>query len=87
MKLHLAEYRYTSDPPLRRYRCVTRYRGCREWRAFRNVVLDDSEFEEIGELLDKIVVRHHGYVGDAECRLLSIHEAVDFTTKWMRGRR
>jgi aminoglycoside 3-N-acetyltransferase len=85
--LHLAEYRYTEDPPLRTYRCVVKYRGKPEWRTYRDVVLDDSDFVAIGEGLDKEIVRHHGLVGQADCRLLPLKETVDHATEWMRAHR
>src|SRR5262249_8511303 len=65
--LHLAEYRYVPSPPQRTYRCVVRYRGRRTWRQYRDVILDDSDFEAIGELLDKNVDMNRSYVGNAEC--------------------
>jgi aminoglycoside 3-N-acetyltransferase len=85
--LHLAEYRYLPSPPRRTYRCVIRYRGHRQWRSYRDVVLDDSDFEAIGEALDKDIGMHRGYVGSAECRLMPMRQVVDATTNWMREHR
>jgi aminoglycoside 3-N-acetyltransferase len=85
--LHLAEYRYTANPPQRTYRCVIKYRGRPEWRKYRDVVLDDSDFAAIGEGLDKEIVRHYRLVGQADCRLLPLREAVDHATEWMRTHR
>jgi aminoglycoside 3-N-acetyltransferase len=85
--LHLAEYRYISSPPRRTYRCVIRYRGTRQWRSYRDVVLDDSDFEVIGEVIDKNVDMHRGYVGNAECRLMPMRPAVDLAMNWMREHR
>jgi aminoglycoside 3-N-acetyltransferase len=81
--LHLAEYKYLPSPPLRTYRCVVRYRGRRLWRAYRDVVLDDSDFEVIGEVLDKNMDMHRGYIGNAESRLMPVRPVVDFATNWM----
>jgi hypothetical protein len=83
----LAEYRYTANPPLRTYRCVVKYRGRPVWRKYKDVVLDDSDFVAIGEGLDKEIVHHHGLVGQADCRLLPLKEAVDHATEWMRTHR
>jgi len=85
--LHLAEYRYVPSPPDRVYRCVTRYRGQRQWRSYRDVKLDDGDFSFIGEMLDKSVDQYRGYVGDAECRLMRMQQVVDFATEWMREHR
>ncbi|HTU75328.1 MAG TPA: AAC(3) family N-acetyltransferase [Trebonia sp.] len=85
--LHLAEYRYLPAPPRRAYRCVVRHRGQRQWRTYRDVVLDDSDFEVIGEVLDKNVDMHRGYIGNAESRLMPMRPLVDFVTNWMREHR
>jgi aminoglycoside 3-N-acetyltransferase len=85
--MHLAEYRYVPSPPRRVYRCVVRYRGGRQWRSYTDVVLDDSDFGVIGKSLDETVVRHRGYVGTAECRLMPMRHVVDFATEWMREHR
>ena len=85
--LHLAEYRYLPSPPQRTYRCVIRYRGHRQWRSYRDVILDDSDFEAIGEVLDKNIGMHRGYVGNAECRLMPMRQVVDTATNWMREHR
>lgn len=85
--LHLAEYRYLPSPPQRTYRCVIRYRGHRQWRSYSDVVLDDSDFEAIGEDLDKNINVHRGYVGNAECRLMPMRLVVDTAANWMREHR
>ncbi|MGD0555543.1 MAG: AAC(3) family N-acetyltransferase [Streptosporangiaceae bacterium] len=85
--LHLAEYRYALSPPRSTYRCVIRYRGRPEWRSYTDVILDDSDFAFIGEMLDKSVDQNRGYVGDAECRLMHMKQVVDFATEWMRVNR
>jgi aminoglycoside N3'-acetyltransferase len=53
------------------------------WTVYRDAVLDDSDFERIGERLDKEVVAHQGYVGEAVSRLMPFRAAVDRATKWM----
>lgn len=82
--LHLAEYRYRPDPPRRTYRCVLPGQG---WREFTDVVLDDSDFENIGELIDKTVIHEQGYVGHANCKLMPMRDIVDFAAAWMRAHR
>jgi aminoglycoside 3-N-acetyltransferase len=82
--LHLAEYRYCQEPPLRTYRCVIRGQG---WQEFTDVVLDDSDFECIGEQLDKTTVRAQGYVGQALCRLIPMRDVVDAAAHWMTSNR
>lgn len=86
--LHLAEYRYTMPPPTRRYRCVVERNGRRRWWSYKDVVLDDQDFAELGEDLDERpdhVAR--GPVGGAESRLIPLRKAVDFAEVWLQHRR
>lgn len=84
---HLAEYRYTSRPPLQTYSCVVRTRGRRHWLTYRDVVLDDGEFEIIGKSLEDKITVPTGNIGDAQSRLLPLRSAVDFATDWMTTHR
>ncbi|MEU6747470.1 AAC(3) family N-acetyltransferase [Spirillospora sp. NPDC046719] len=81
--LHLAEYRYRRDPPTRWYGCMVLRGGRPEWWRYRDVVLDDGDFPEIGAALDR--TRHvvRGRVGAAGVRLLPLRQAVDFAAGWM----
>jgi aminoglycoside 3-N-acetyltransferase len=81
--LHLAEYRYTGRPPTRAYECVVSARGERRWTEYRDVVLDDEEFELIGLDMRKRVETAQGLVGEAKCHLVPLREVVDFATDWM----
>ena len=90
--LHLAEYRYRGDlsprrPTGRTYSCVTTVGRRRRWTYYRDVVLDDSDFEEIGDHLDKEIADHQGYVGEAKSRLMPFLAVVDHATEWMRRHR
>jgi aminoglycoside 3-N-acetyltransferase len=84
---HLAEYRYTPRPPTRTYRCVVASSGRRKWWEYRDVSLDDSDFEDIGVRLDDTKTVSWGRVGEASCRLIPLAPAVDFAIRWMRGHR
>ncbi|MFD5427355.1 aminoglycoside N(3)-acetyltransferase [Streptomyces sp. NPDC127084] len=82
---HLAEYRVGS--PLRSYRCVVRGTDGRpEWTEYKDVSLDDSDFECIGDAFDKGRVQN-GQVGGTNARLFSIKEAVDHAVLWMTEKR
>lgn len=85
--LHLAEYRYQEKPLLRSYRCVVRHRGEAQWRRFTDVVLDDSDFTDIGDALDGNIACKRGHVGKAEYRLVLMKDVVDYTADWMRAHR
>jgi aminoglycoside 3-N-acetyltransferase len=80
---HLAEYRYTPNPPWRTYACVVIQNGKRRWTSYQDAVLDDREFEFIGESLESEADVRRCDVGNAKCRLLSFCDAVDFATDWL----
>jgi aminoglycoside 3-N-acetyltransferase len=85
---HLAEYLYTPRPPKRTYACVvTDPDGTTRWAEYDDVVLDDQEFEDIGQSLEKNMAVKRGKVGHAQCRLVPLHAAVEFAADWMRGHR
>jgi aminoglycoside 3-N-acetyltransferase len=85
--LHLAEYRYTPEPPTRRYRCVIERDGRRIWWEYEDVVLDDGEFDVLGKELDGAEFVAKGQVGGAASRLIPLRGAVDFAERWLRDRR
>ena len=85
---HLAEYRYAPAPPLQTYACViTAANGRRRWISYQDVVLDDHEFEIIGQSLEKEAAIERRDVGNAECRLISLPAAVEFAVQWMKEKR
>jgi aminoglycoside 3-N-acetyltransferase len=84
---HLAEYRYTEPPPVRTYRCVVKGGSHRVWVGYEDAVLDDSDFELLGEELDRSEIPDYGRVGNAYCRLMPLRKVVDFATEWMREHR
>jgi aminoglycoside 3-N-acetyltransferase len=86
---HLAEYQ-VPDPPTREYECVITVNGERSWYRYRDVVLDDSDFDRLGNDLEgsgaEPAVRL-GRVGAATCRLLPLPETVAFARDWMATHR
>jgi uncharacterized protein len=85
---HLSEYLYTPTPPRQKYEYVIACgSGGAQWKTYEDVVLDDSEFELLGELLDRAGLPNSGYVGDANCRLMPLCQVVDFAARWMWERR
>lgn len=80
---HLAEYRYRPDLVRQTYACVVNIDGKRRWIAYRDIVLDDRKFENIGKALEGELAINLGYVGNAKCRLLRLSDTVDFATTWM----
>lgn len=84
---HLAEYRYLAHPPTRRYRCVISVAGRAVWHEYRDVVLDDRDFAELGADFDRAGPVRRGQVGQACCRLVPMAAAVDYAVTWMRRHR
>lgn len=84
---HLAEYLYTDKPPRRAYWCVIKTNGREHWVRFEDVVLDDGDFEAIGEFLDQQNSVDWRYVGDARSRLMPMRHLVNQAIEWMRQNR
>jgi aminoglycoside 3-N-acetyltransferase len=85
--LHLAEYRYTTDPPTRLYRCVIIRDGKSKWWSYQDVVLDDRDFAAIGSVVDQQRYVMKGLVGCADSRLIPMREAVNLATGWLAATR
>lgn len=83
---HLAEYRQ-PDPPQRDYECVIHQDGRRAWYRYRDVLLDDSDFQQIGDALESApspaALVRRGAVGAATARLVPLFGCVRFATEWM----
>jgi len=84
---HLAEYRYKEDPPTRLYRCVISIDGHSKWWEYRDVVLDDSDFVELGLHFEQVGELTRGVVGHADSRVISLRSSVDFAAAWLRENR
>lgn len=80
---HLAEYRYKKSPPTQMYSCVTQVNGQAKWADYRDVVLDDGDFIQIGKPLDHRISVKKGHVGNAWSRLVPLVLAVDHARNWM----
>lgn len=86
---HLAEY-LSPDPPTRDYECVIEVDGRACWYHFRDVVLDDSDFDRLGRDLETSPAGSHvrrGCVGEADSRLLAMAGSVEFARGWLAAHR
>lgn len=81
--LHLAEYRYTANPPKRDYSCVIRRDGESCWHTYEDVVLDDGDFLRLGAAFDDTYYVSRGTVGSADSRLMPLRRLVDFAVDWL----
>jgi len=84
---HLGEYRYTATPPIQPYGCVVTANGRAQWRRYYDVVLDDSDFRDLGAAFEATGQVIRGTVGSANCRLADVVAAVDFATNWLAEHR
>jgi len=76
---HLAEY-LVPDPPTRDYECVVRDGGRRAWYRYRDVLLDDGDFQQLGEAMEEDGGVRRARVGEAVTRLFPIRDAVAFAS-------
>ena len=81
---HLAEY-YLPAAPRRTYQCFGLEAGARVALGFRDIDLDDGDFEALGADLDqdRDISVGRGPVGAAAGRLISLPAAVDFARSWL----
>ncbi|MFG1702291.1 aminoglycoside N(3)-acetyltransferase [Nonomuraea sp. M3C6] len=84
---HLAEYRYCQDPPRRSYRAVVDDGEGRAWCEFVDVKVNDSDFMLLGADFERTGAVRLGRVGEAEARLFSLVDAVDFAVAWFAAHR
>lgn len=86
---HLAEYQQV-DPPLRDYECVVRENGRAQWFRYHDVLLDDSDFEQIGRALeesDHAVDVRGTAIGSGTARLIPMEVCVSFAREWIATHR
>jgi aminoglycoside 3-N-acetyltransferase len=86
---HLAEY---SVPGIvqRDYECVVRSEQGHTWYRYRDVTLDDSDFELLGSAFESSVHApsiRRGIVGEAESRLFPAPCAAAFAADWLANNR
>ena len=82
--LHLAEYR--CDYPGKKYKmtgCAMMVNNTREWVEWEELELNPDDFEQIGKDFESSNEFVLGKVGEAETRLISIREIVDFAQNWL----
>ncbi|WP_193318992.1 aminoglycoside N(3)-acetyltransferase [Nonomuraea phyllanthi] len=84
---HLAEYRYTGDPPRRSYRGVIDDGRGRGWYEFVDVNVDASDFEALGADFDRTGAVRRGWAGAAQARFFPLAAAVDYAVGWFTTHR
>ncbi|HSP47390.1 MAG TPA: AAC(3) family N-acetyltransferase, partial [Clostridiaceae bacterium] len=61
--------------------------GRRKWKVFRDYDYESGDFGELGEAFELKNPSRKGMVGNAECRIFDMKEAVDFATVWLGAHR
>ncbi|MFJ5233284.1 aminoglycoside N(3)-acetyltransferase [Kitasatospora sp. NPDC088391] len=85
--LHLLEY-WQPDRRPQDYSCVVRTPdGGRRWERFTGTRLEDAHFPAMGVQLSRgLAELVEGRLGDADCFLMPIREAIDLADNWYRDR-
>jgi aminoglycoside 3-N-acetyltransferase len=79
---HLAET-MLKDMSTRRMGTALLVDGRRTWKVFKDYDYESGDFNELGEALEREIPSRQGLVGNAECRVFDMKEAVDFATSWL----
>ena len=57
--------------------------GERQWTCFEDFDYNSDDFDKLGEDFEKEMPVALGKVGEGDCRLFSLREAVDYATNWL----
>ncbi|MNZ94622.1 SPBc2 prophage-derived aminoglycoside N(3')-acetyltransferase-like protein YokD [compost metagenome] len=79
---HLAEARL-DHMPTKRMGTAMMKDGERVWEWFTDFAYDSSDFSIIGERFEAESKPQRGKIGNAECALFDLKEAVDFASKYL----
>ena len=86
--LHLAEHRASwPGKATMREGAPVRRRGRREWVAYDDLELDESDFDRIGDAFAATGGERSGPVGQGIGRLSRVRALVDFAVEWMNEHR
>lgn len=83
---HLAEA-LIDRMPRKRMGAAIYESGERVWKWFEDFDYDSEDFPLLGEQFEQQAQVQVGKVGNAECRLFNIKEAVDYATLWLERNR
>lgn len=83
---HLAEYRL-PNPPMFEFGTAMNTSMGRQWIAYVDVATDSDDFEELGAAYEQAGAVTTGKVGEADCRLFPVRDAVRFAVGWLRENR
>jgi aminoglycoside 3-N-acetyltransferase len=84
--LHLAEARQES-PPRAAYGASVRTTSGARWVTYEDVLVDEEDFEEIGEDFEATGAVTVGRLGQSTARLMAQRVLVEFATAWIAANR
>jgi aminoglycoside 3-N-acetyltransferase len=58
-------------------------KGRRKWITYRELDYESEDFANLGEAFEKTYSVRKAVLGNAECRVFSLREAVDFAGEWI----
>ena len=83
---HLAETCISKMPKLKTGAAIIE-NGTRIWKPFEDYDYNTEDFNQIGKDLEKASKVTKGTIGNANCILLDLTEAVDFAKQWIETHR
>jgi len=84
--LHLAEALIKSMPTKTMGTAMV-VNGERVWKWFEDFAYDADDFAAIGQDMERHGIVQTGKVGNAECRIFDMKNAVDYATRWLMENR
>ncbi|UOR10723.1 aminoglycoside N(3)-acetyltransferase [Halobacillus amylolyticus] len=82
---HLSEYRSKTCKVVTRGAPLL-VNGERQWATYKDIEMNEERFNAIGKDYEASYHVIKGYVGQAQCRLFSMTESVDFATQWLKNK-
>ncbi|MDQ0113354.1 aminoglycoside N(3)-acetyltransferase [Paenibacillus harenae] len=83
---HLAEA-MLARMPIKRMGTAMLEDGVRVWKWFDDYAYDSGDFDKLGEKFETACVTVKGKLGNADCVLFDMREAVDFGVEWLMNNR
>ncbi len=83
---HLAEDRI-PELPMAAQGAPVKIKGKTQWITFDCTDYDSDDFAECGDTFEEISDLQSGNIGQAESKLFSLRNAVDFAENWIRAKR
>lgn len=83
---HLAEAQIDEMPMVKQGTAIFE-NGERVWKWFDDYAYDADDFDLLGEAFEENCNVNKGTIGNAECKLFELRDAVDFSKIWLKRNR